>query len=372
MRNSIHKRGMAILLSAFMLFQFLPGQLLGQIMNDKSIVANAASSSAAQNERDLYNYLSGRGYNRAVICGILSFFYNDNDSSGFSCSYSYLSSTVDTYLTNMEVSGWLTEQMSLRKVGQNDYKKMCNVPETKEGAYDAGYIFANYVLTTIRNNNEAIAVIPATLCAGVAANEFWPVYDPYSLETMIFPVPTRNLDSIQPIGEFGARGNLHAGFDVPADEGEKVIAVASGRVIHAYSECNTNGYNDGPDCYYEGINYGGRDGHGNNIIILHSNNYLTCYSHLSSVKVETGDIVTIGDEIGKVGNTGDSYGSHLHFEVRSGKPVYGMESAQNPRNHIGITRFEKYPGSRQLTYIESKNSYIQQYNNNNGYGTISL
>ncbi|MDE6154450.1 MAG: M23 family metallopeptidase, partial [Muribaculaceae bacterium] len=68
-------------------------------------------------------------------------------------------------------------------------------------------------------------------------------------------------------------------------------------------------------------------GYGNMIDIDHGFNYLTRYAHLSEVLVAPGQQVKRGDLIGKVGNTGKSTGSHLHYEVR----LKGV--AQNPVNY---------------------------------------
>jgi LysM repeat protein len=62
--------------------------------------------------------------------------------------------------------------------------------------------------------------------------------------------------------------------------------------------------------------------YGNGITILHPNGVVTCYAHLSKVLVVSGDIVSAGDIIGHIGNTGHTIGAtgcHLHFEVRDAK-----------------------------------------------------
>ena len=64
--------------------------------------------------------------------------------------------------------------------------------------------------------------------------------------------------------------------------------------------------------------------YGNLIVVRHNNGVETYYAHLSKIKVTSGQKVKAGDEIGLVGNTGRSFGSHLHFETRY------LGSAMNP------------------------------------------
>ena len=62
--------------------------------------------------------------------------------------------------------------------------------------------------------------------------------------------------------------------------------------------------------------------YGNYIIIGHGNSYHTLYAHLSAVSIKQGDHVVQGNTIGKVGNTGYSTGSYLHFGIyKDGKVV---------------------------------------------------
>jgi len=89
----------------------------------------------------------------------------------------------------------------------------------------------------------------------------------------------------------------HMALDIANSSGPAVIAADSGTVIFA-------------GCV--------RYGYGCHVIIDHNNGYQTLYGHLSSYSVEAGDSVSQGNQIGVMGSTGMSTGTHLHFEVRSG------------------------------------------------------
>src|SRR5215216_114928 len=88
----------------------------------------------------------------------------------------------------------------------------------------------------------------------------------------------------------------HLGIDIAAGEGAAVYAADSGVVTMAQG----------------GYNYG----YGNVIQIDHGNGYSTVYAHLNSIGVGVCTSVSAGQWIGASGNTGNSQGAHLHFEVR--------------------------------------------------------
>lgn len=100
--------------------------------------------------------------------------------------------------------------------------------------------------------------------------------------------------------EYGYRwGKLHAGIDISGGgvHGKEILATDGGRVL----QVNTEGWGGGYGLY---------------VIIDHGNGYTSVYAHCSEILVQEGDRVTQGEVIARVGNTGNSYGSHLHFEIR--------------------------------------------------------
>lgn len=110
--------------------------------------------------------------------------------------------------------------------------------------------------------------------------------------TLIMPLNSYTLTS-----EFGWRwGRNHDGLDLAAPEGTPIKAADGGTVTRA----------------------GWYSGYGLCIDIDHGGGKMTRYGHCSSVSVSAGEKVYQGQLIGAVGNTGNSYGAHCHFEYRIG------------------------------------------------------
>lgn len=111
----------------------------------------------------------------------------------------------------------------------------------------------------------------------------------------------------------------HDGIDMAGFS--NIYAAASGKVVIAINSYVP--YNKVPllsNCTEP--RYGGDCGGGKQVIIHHSINgvnYTTVYYHMSEVYVKPNDIVTKNTVIGKIGNTGNSYGAHLHFTVATGR-----------------------------------------------------
>ena len=69
---------------------------------------------------------------------------------------------------------------------------------------------------------------------------------------------------------------------------------------------------------------------GNYVVIKHADNYYTMYAHLNSLGVGVGQQVKKGDVIGRMGETGNAYGYHLHFALSIGEPYNGSYRFLNP------------------------------------------
>ena len=161
---------------------------------------------------------------------------------------------------------------------------------------------------TARNNNQAPAPRGGPSPSGGAA--------PAAPSPSAAPGPARGGRLAHPVpgapitSGFGYRihpiygtSRLHAGVDFGAATGTAIRAAESGTVVSA----------------------GTQSGYGNATVIDHGNGLATLYAHQSSIGVSSGQTVTRGQVIGRVGCTGACTGPHLHFEVRrNGTPVDPM------------------------------------------------
>jgi murein DD-endopeptidase MepM/ murein hydrolase activator NlpD len=114
----------------------------------------------------------------------------------------------------------------------------------------------------------------------------------------VYVLPLRSYTLTSKFGfrklEAESNGRQHTGIDLAAPSGTPYYAVARGKVILA--------------------RYNG--GYGNCVMIDHGGGIISLYGHSSSLNVKEGQTVEAGQLIGKVGDTGYSFGPHLHFEIR--------------------------------------------------------
>lgn len=137
--------------------------------------------------------------------------------------------------------------------------------------------------------------------SGTTGNMIWPL--PYNNTYVSSSFKMRTLNGVT---------KQHNGIDIcrgSSSYGASIVAVKAGTVTTAYH----SGYNGGYGLY---------------VVVDHGDGVKTYYAHMSKVSVNVGDYVTQGTKLGEVGNTGYSFGAHLHF----GLMING--SWVNPMNHL--------------------------------------
>ncbi|ARK12986.1 M23 family metallopeptidase [Fibrella sp. ES10-3-2-2] len=141
------------------------------------------------------------------------------------------------------------------------------------------------------------------------------LYDPKSNHYWSAPLNEGKLTS-----QFGYRwGRWHTGVDLDLETGDPVYAAFDGIVRVVGWDGN---------------------GYGRYVLVRHYNGLETLYGHMSKQLVESGQLIKAGDQIGLGGNTGRSYGAHLHFETRyEGNPFAPINIYSFPANTIIADHF---------------------------------
>ncbi len=127
----------------------------------------------------------------------------------------------------------------------------------------------------------------------------------------VWPTPTYSY-----VSQYYSSG--HKALDIAAGAGNPILASRGGTVVFSGFGSAANGFNR----------------YGNVILISHGDGYYSLYAHCSALYVSTGASVSQGQKIAAVGNTGQSFGNHLHFEIRTG--VQGTRL--NPSNFVSAPR----------------------------------
>lgn len=160
-------------------------------------------------------------------------------------------------------------------------------PETQilvPGAVREVFVWTPPSLESVRGRSTGSGVAPLIVGTG----------------TFVYPVSSRNYTQYYWYG--------HPGLDIALAEGSGVVAADTGTVTFA-----------GWNIY----------GYGNLIVINHGNGFETFYAHLNGINVVPGQIVYQGNLIGSSGNSGNSSGPHIHFEIRAN----GVQD--NPCYYVG-------------------------------------
>ncbi len=123
----------------------------------------------------------------------------------------------------------------------------------------------------------------------------------------------------------------HTGMDLDNRDYDPVYSTSDGVVITARTGC---------DPFYPGVN-SCNGGYGNYVMIMHntsSGTVFSLYGHLASLSVSQGQYVSQGQKIGLLGDSGNSSGSHLHFEVFPDANGNGLpdDYRSNPRNYVSF------------------------------------
>lgn len=138
-----------------------------------------------------------------------------------------------------------------------------------------------------------------------------------------YPAVSESLFSRPAVGpvtsEFAARwGSFHYGIDIgKRGASVPIVAAAEGKVIQSYYSSS----------------------YGNVVFIEHHLNgrlYTTVYAHMERRDVSAGQTVSKGQHIGYMGNTGQSFGAHLHFEIHEGNWNGSKSNAVNPRKYVNF------------------------------------
>ena len=209
--------------------------------------------------------------------------------SDFGALYSTLSPRLDVTATR---SVTYTEEIPYETITrENDQLDQTYRATVQEGC--AGEAVVTAEIETVDGQEHGRTILARTVLSD-ARNEIVEVGTRnVGIGTGEFSVP---LTSYTFTSAFKWRwGRLHGGVDLAVGEGTPVYAADNGKVIVA--EDSGNGY-------------------GNYIILDHQNGFKTLYGHNSELLVSVGDVVAKGDRIALSGNTGNSTGPHLHFEIQ--------------------------------------------------------
>lgn len=195
------------------------------------------------------------------------------------------------------------KEEKVQALGEEQQKTVAKIDELKREQI----VISNQIMEYERRKQEAIRAARAGKNGGktdyiehyVGGAFGWPVPGNYRITT--------------PYGRAGAywSSGYHTGVDFASPQGTPIYAANDGIVVSSV--------HSGP--------------YGKHIIIDHGGGLYSLYAHASALMVSAGQRVKRGQQIAKVGQTGNAYGNHLHFEIRKGGARYA--------NHVNPTSYLK-------------------------------
>lgn len=212
----------------------------------------------------------------------------------------------DSTMTNLEGQyGEIEKVMESIDKSSSAYKKYIDELEAANAAADAEIdrILKEYYAT---QNQQSTTRLPASNAAPGESYQgsgswYWPIGNTWCYISSKFGYRDANISG----------WSFHGGIDLAGGNGKlhgaPVYATRAGYVIAAVTS---------------------NSGYGIYVLIDHGDGYSSLYAHMSARYVEVGNYVTQGQMIGRVGNTGNSRGAHLHFEIR----YYGEK--KDPLNYV--------------------------------------
>jgi len=191
--------------------------------------------------------------------------------------------------TYTDIKNWYLQHINNSIVAQ---EQMNTIKESFLHAFQSSSSASSQVSSSSTSTNSQAVQGTSVLVSATTAVATKSIYSqvPVSLSVLLTP-PVENGTVTSAFG--WRNGVLHKGIDIAAPLGTKIYSALPGKV----ETCTQN------------------SSYGNYLIIDHGNDIKTLYAHCSSILVKSGDTVKYGQQIACVGSTGDSTGTHLHFEL---------------------------------------------------------
>ncbi len=158
------------------------------------------------------------------------------------------------------------------------------VPDGEASAIQSGHQTNTKTVGSASKLNKNSLNNSLNMGISVAVSNSTPATDGYYLRPIVGGIKTQGIHG-------------HNGVDLASAYGANILAAASGEVIIS----RDSGWNGG---------------YGSYVVLKHDNGTQTLYGHLSATDVSVGEHVSRGQIIGRMGSSGESTGTHLHFEIR--------------------------------------------------------